>query len=143
MNRNFYMFRLSFLFLLASIFLAATLLRPVSGLCMDIVGDKDAKPAQQTEQVPEDKPKGKTGIMKGSGLDSPIKDKDGRVMYYIRLSDVSYVTINNLISKGAVIRHIAEQYKTITVFAEPDKVDALRDIPEVLNIQQAEKPMTN
>jgi len=134
----------SFLPFFALLLLGPVLLLPAFGLAgCTMEGNKMDNPAPKTQAALSGQESGAPGGLKGGGSHDPMVNQAGQVMVYIRLSDLSFDNLNELMTRGAVLTHIAEAYKTVTAFVSPDRLESIRGIPGVLNVQEATKPQTN
>ncbi|MFH1135741.1 MAG: hypothetical protein V1816_06615 [Pseudomonadota bacterium] len=124
--------------------LGAMLLLPAPGCAGDIIGaGKMEKTTQQGQPALPDKKTDNPALKKGAIAPDPVTNRNGQALFYIRLSEISVDILNQLMARGATLTHIAERYKTVTAFVAPNRLDEVRKVQAVLNIQPADKPLNN
>ena len=71
---------------------------------------------------------------------SLMKDRQGRIMVYIRVTDLSPANVDGIKSAGAVVVHVDHKYSIITAYIDLDRLDDLASLDTVANIREALKP---
>jgi hypothetical protein len=69
-----------------------------------------------------------------------MKNENGELLVYIRLTDTSEVNLAALAKVGATVTHVAEAYRTITAYIHPTQLSALANMDIVESVQEALTP---
>jgi hypothetical protein len=78
-----------------------------------------------------------------SGPGSLLRNEDGEILVYIRLTKVTTANLQALREAGAKIVHIAEAYRTITAYVGFDRLATVADVPAVESVQEELTPLTS
>jgi hypothetical protein len=76
------------------------------------------------------------------GAGALLQDGDGRVLVYIRLSKLSSADLDALGQAGAVVVHVAKDYKTVTAYVPIDHLNAVAGLEEVKSMREVLAPET-
>ena len=75
-----------------------------------------------------------------SGPGSLMHSASGQLLVYIRVSNVSSITLDALRSAGAEIVHVAQAYQTVTADVSPSNLQAVAALPAVRSIEEEFTP---
>lgn len=96
----------------------------------------------QLDDVTQQPPPSFRDIIKGRPQ-GPADNRNYWIQVYIRMTDVSMDSLNQIRAAGASITHVSARYNTVTAYIQPEHRARLNRLRVVLNIQQAEKPILN
>jgi hypothetical protein len=92
------------------------------------VSQQDAEAQAQTLNLP------------ASGPGSLMKNENGELLVYIRLTDTSEANLAALAKVGAMVTHVAEAYRTVTAYIRPTQLSALAKMDIVESVQEGLRP---
>ncbi|MBI1878922.1 MAG: hypothetical protein HYR94_12015 [Chloroflexi bacterium] len=75
-----------------------------------------------------------------SGPGSLLRNEQGELLVYIRLTDTSEVNLVALTEVGATVTHVAEAYRTVTAYISATQLSVLAKVNIVESVQEALSP---
>jgi hypothetical protein len=75
-----------------------------------------------------------------SGSGSLLRNENGELLVYIRLVDTSESSLEMLAETGVTIVHVAEAYRTVTVYISTTQLSALAALDIVESVQEELSP---
>ena len=96
--------------------------------------------AQPAIGVQDNETQAQTLNLPASGPGSLMKNENGELLVYIRLTDTSEANLAALAKVGAMVTHVAEAYRTVTAYIRPTQLSALAKMDIVESVQEALRP---
>jgi hypothetical protein len=74
------------------------------------------------------------------GPGSLLRNAQGDLLVYIRLTQISGASLKQLEEAGAVLVHVAAEQRTVTAYVAPAKLRALAEVAAVESVREELRP---